>query len=107
MLIDPGKMDRLITVQRRVENRTGTGEAQYTWVTYTQLWAQLMDVGGRERYLPSGRQAEVSTVFRTYFDEGITETMRILYDGVYYDIRYLNRIGYQEGLEIRCKGIKD
>ncbi len=110
MRIDPGKMDRLITIEQQVANsptQTATGEPSNTWSTYKQFWAEKMDVGGRERYLPAGRQAEVNTVFRIHFDSGVNERMRVVLGGVNYDILWLNEIGYSEGLELRCRGKKD
>lgn len=108
--IDPGKMDRLITVQQKTDAspaQTTTGEPSFTWTTYKKFWAQKLDVGGRERFLDSGRQAEVNTVFRTHYDSGVTEAMRISYNSVNYDIMFVNELGRSKYLEIRCRGIKD
>lgn len=110
MRIDPGKMDRLITIEQKTDAspaQTTTGEPSFAWATYKQLWAQKLDVGGRERFAAAGRQAEVETVFRTRYESGVTERMRISLGGVYYDILFINEIGRREGLEIRARGAKD
>jgi SPP1 family predicted phage head-tail adaptor len=110
MRIDPGKMDRLITIQQETADsppQDATGEPSASWTTYAQHWAQKFDVGGKERWLPSGRQAEVNTVFRIYYDSGVTHAMRISLDSVTYDIQYINEIGRREGLEIRATARRD
>ncbi len=110
MLIDPGQMDRVVEIQQMVANdpaQTTTGQPSDTWTTYRKFNAQKWDVGGRERYLPSGRQAEVNTVFRIRYDAGITEAMRIVYNGVNYNIIFINEIGRRQYLEIRTRGEKD
>lgn len=105
MAIDPGKFDRLITIQSATAARSATGDEVLTWATYKQAWAQKMDVGGRERFVPVGRQGEVNAVFRMHYTSGVLPAMRVSYDGQLYDILYANEIGRRQYLELRCKGV--
>ena len=103
-------MQWLLTIQQGTADnppQDTTGEPSVTWTTYATAWAQKIEVGGRERFLPSGRQAEVDTVFRLYYDSGITHSMRISLDNVLYDIKFINEIGRKDGLEIRATAKRD
>lgn len=110
MRIDPGKMNRHITIEQftaATPAQDATGEPSGTWTTYTSAWAEKYDVGGKERFMGSERQAEVSSVFRVYYDSGITHAMRIVCDNINYDIQWINEIGYRDGLEIRATAKRD
>lgn len=110
MRLDPGKMNRSITIQQftaATPAQDDAGEPLGTWTTYATAWAEKYDVGGRERFQASERQAEVGSVFKIYYDSGITHKMRISCDSVVYNIRYINEIGYRDGLEIRTTAERD
>lgn len=104
MKLNLGAMNRIITVEQfTATGQADSGEPAGSWGTYTQLYAEVIFVGGRERYVGYGRQASVTAVFYTRYDDGITPDMRIDLDGSKYGIEYVNEIGLREGLEIRAR----
>lgn len=108
--IDPGRMDRQITIQQLTADspaQNAYGEPSETWTTYATVWAEKLDVGGRERFQSSGRQAEVDTVFRMHYRTGITNKMRIYYNSTAYNILYINELGRKQYLEIRATAMVD
>ena len=108
MRLKLGRMNRKITIEQWTDAspaQDAAGEPQGTWTTYATAWAEVMWVGGRERFIDYGRQAEVTAVFLVR-SEGlgdITAAMRIDLEGTKYDIEYINEIGMREGYEIRAR----
>ena len=108
--IDPGRFDRRITIQQLTADspaQDAFGAPSETWTTYVNCYAEKLDVGGRERFQASGRQAEVDTVFRLHYQSGITNKMRIYYNSTAYDIVYINELGRRQYLEIRATAMVD
>lgn len=105
--IDPGRFDRRITIQTSAETQDSFGEADITWSTFAHCWAEKLDVGGRERFQTSGKQAEVDAVFRIHYQSGITHKMRVYYNGSAYNILYINELGRKQYLELRTVMLVD
>jgi SPP1 family predicted phage head-tail adaptor len=108
--IDPGRFDRRIVIQQLTAGtpaQDAYGEPSETWTTYANAWAEKLDVGGREKYQTSGRQAEVDTVFRIHYQAGITHKMRIYYNSTAYNILFINELGRKQYLEIRATAMVD
>ena len=96
-----GELDRRIRIEQPVETRDEeTGEVETKWVPFAEVWAQRRDLRGREEYSAQQIAAGLDTRFRLRFLEGVTPKMRIVCEGVAYDIRPAVELGRREGLEI-------
>lgn len=99
-----GKLDRRITIQEPVISQDDYGEPVVTgWADVATVWAQVVPVSGREYFDATAVRAEKTTRFRIRWRSGLTEAMRIVYDGRNYDIRSIVELGRREGLEIRAE----
>ena len=105
--MDPSNLDRRITIQEPVVSKDGYGEDVVTgWTPVATVWAQVIPVSGREYFDAAAIRAEKTTRFRIRWRSGVTEAMRIVYDGRSYDILGIVEIGRREGLEIRAEAIE-
>lgn len=84
MSLDPGTLDRLITIERRVVTQDPVyGTSSSTWETHATVWAQVRDV------LPSRAESLDDSVsiarrparIRMRYRSDITSDMRIQVDG--------------------------
>jgi SPP1 family predicted phage head-tail adaptor len=98
-----GRMDRRITLQRQVQGVGQNGEPTSEWAAWLTVWANAYSGSGRE--LEAARQisAEISTQFQIRWVDGLSATMRILWEGRYYDIDHFTEVGRRQRIDIFAK----
>jgi len=98
-----GDLDRRVIIQR--DDGTATdGKHVAAWGTVATVWAQKLDVAGREAFAAGIDQVELADArFKIRWRSGITPANRLLFDGVPYDIVHVGELGRREGLELWCK----
>lgn len=62
-MIDAGKRDQLITIQRGTPTTDDYGGETKTWATYAQAWAQVRRGSGQERRQVAQEQGSQSATF--------------------------------------------
>ena len=95
-----GRMDRRIVIESRTIVQSPTGAPTETWATFATRWAAKRDLSGREYFEGRKDQAEVTTEFTIRWLAGLQREMRVVHDGVTYDIQHLAEIGRREGWTI-------
>jgi SPP1 family predicted phage head-tail adaptor len=98
-----GKMDRQI----RIEQLTQGVGADYG--EPTESWSKWLTC--RANYYTSGKEfeaarqinAEISAWFQVWYVAGLSATMRILYEGRYFDIDHFDEVGRRERWNIWAK----
>ena len=99
-----GKLRHRVTIQRAVEAQNEFGEAVTTWVNVGQVWASVEPLRGREYFQADGTQAEVSTVIRMRYRDGIVAKMRLVHGDDSYDIESVIDVGGRgRELELMCR----
>ena len=106
-MLSAGQRDRLITFQQKVKVSSLTGAVTYTWqniaVDPTE-WAERFDRSGTEGFTANNRLASATTRFRLRHRTDIFEDMRVLDEGIAYDIKAaLDVSGSREFLELMCE----
>lgn len=106
-MIDPGKMDRRILVQKSESVRQGSGQPVDVWVnTFTNgdghIWAMKHTDRTAENYQADKKTASRNEVFVTRYFSEINERMTIVIDGLRYDITGIEEIGRRMGLHIKA-----
>lgn len=97
-----GDFDRRITVQSESDVQLADGTPLGTWSTYCTRWAKMEAAGGTENYDADQLTAERRvkwTLRRDDTTKAISESMRVLFDGIYYQIEVV-----QEATEQRRYG---
>ena len=86
MGLPAGQRDRLVTIQKSTESQS-VGEPVLMWSTHATWWARKLPLGGSEG--SAGGQiayANRRDQWDGLFVSGVHEGMRLLLDGVTYDI---------------------
>jgi len=86
MKLQIGKLDRRITIESRTQTQGAYGELVNAWTTLATPWANVYSGGGREFVAAKQVNAEISIQFQIRWRGDVTDTMRVLWDGKYFDI---------------------
>ena len=77
-------MRRLVTIEQVTETPNEYGEPTQSWAEFAQVWAEQVDLTGRELLQAQQVRATITTRFTMRYLAGVTAKMRILSDGVTY-----------------------
>ena len=102
MILPIGKLDRQITLQSLTQTQGEYGELIDTWSDVATVWANAYAGAGKEFVAARQVNAEVSMQFQIRW-MALSTTMRILYDGKYFDIVDIAEVGRRERLNIFAK----
>ncbi|MCE8523356.1 phage head closure protein [Ruegeria pomeroyi] len=104
-MIRAGKLDRQITLERKVETVAASGAVTFEWLQFATIRAELVQRSADE-YLAGFGEAEAGgAVFRVRYLAGITVADRVTFDGVAYDIDEIAELGRKRALELRCSRV--
>lgn len=107
--MQPGKLDRRITIQHKTTTRNSVGGFVDSWSDYASRWAAHRQLTAKQAI--SGNEVDAmfygegDTVFIIRFDAQVSSDMRIQYDGNVYaveSVREINGTGRQAFMEIVC-----
>jgi len=102
VLVEKGKLDRRVTVERVTTSRDAHNQAVETWGTHATRWASARPAPGTERFESAERAAEAPMRFVFLWEvDLVTVEDRLLHeDGRRYAIASVNEIGRREGWEV-------
>lgn len=89
-----GKMDQKVTLQRLVRTPDGAGGTTTSWHDFAsnaRVWAEVQAKAGRETMTEGRMSATFTVLFLIYNRDDVTETDRIVWQGVTYNIRGIRR----------------
>jgi SPP1 family predicted phage head-tail adaptor len=105
-----GKLDRLISLQRKASTGSSSGQPVDTWTNLiARRWASVAPVRGDERFTAPQYAAKEQTEFRIRWSENVADLTpldRIIYPAgssdptAVYDILAVHEIGRRDGLRI-------
>lgn len=84
-----GKRNHIVTIQAKTPATGEYGGTTYTWATFATVWAAIMPLRGRDLVAAQAAQNETTVRFNIRWISGLTESMRIVYNGKNYDITAL------------------
>lgn len=105
-MLDPGRRDRLVTIEQYALTQDTTGGEVKTYSVFRKAWAQVVPLTARDRNMSGGVHSERESKFLIPYISGIDETMRISYDDLYWEILGIAEIGRREGLELLARAVK-
>ena len=101
-----GRLDRKVTIQTFTATQNDYGEPVETWTTLADVWAERTPLSGREAFI-SDQMAALSLIkYRIRYRSDVDTKARISDAGVYYNIRSVQIIGRNEGLEIVAESVE-
>jgi len=99
-----GKLRHRITIQQATETLSATGAVSLTWATLATVWAERMDLSGREFFQASQVNAEKTVKFRIRYRADLTAKMRVVHEGKTYDLAAaLDEKGRKIELLLMCR----
>lgn len=93
-----GQFRHEITIQRpdyEHETVDDYGRRCVPWVDVETVRAKVADVSGREFYEAAAHQLQNTVTFTMRWLAGVNANMRIVFDGVTYEIDQVNHLGYR------------
>lgn len=78
-----------VTIQEYTATRDDYNDVIETWTNYKTTFAAVQYVSGGENVENSQVVANVKVKFKIRYDSGITEKMKVVYNGNDYNIRYI------------------
>jgi SPP1 family predicted phage head-tail adaptor len=96
-MINIGRLDRKIVIENQTFATNSIGEYISTWAVFHTTFASVAKVSGSEKIEADQVTATNKVRFKIRFFNGIDETMRVLYNGNYYDIVEIQELD-REGL---------
>ena len=86
-MVITGKLRLYITIEQPVRAQNAFGEwIDDTWETFTTCWAAQKNAAGNLTYQAQQHDSRVTCIFQTRFIKGLKPTMRINYQGRYFEI---------------------
>ena len=80
--------DRIVTIERPIATRDGFGSEIVKWFPVAELWAAYRPIRASEQFRRGSNRTQAIRVvdFTIAHRPDITETMRVVYDGLVYGI---------------------
>ncbi len=105
-MINAGKMDRRITIERQTETVKPSGDVVKAWAIVAVVWAEIIQQSATEFFTGFGEAETGSIIFRIRYMPGITTVDRVTYNGSVYGLKEIKEIGRYEALELRGEVLK-
>lgn len=99
-----GERRERIRFEQSTATRSARGGEIWTWTRVDEVWAKVVYQNTRSDEQVLADQVVVSTAiaFDIAYRDGITEKMRIVFDGSNFDIMYIQKPDYKKSLVIQA-----
>ena len=105
--MNPGKLDRRITIQHRQLSKDSAGGRVETWVDSAKVWAQVISQTANEAITADADRSTDDRQFRIRHMAGIASgTHRIFYQLRFYDITGIEQEGRRDFLLVSARAIQ-
>ena len=102
-----GKLDRRITIQRKVLGSDASNQRKITgWTdiaTYPEVWANVDEKSGSEVFQADQLVGLTVANFTIRYRTDVTIENRIVYNSKYYDIQAILDVGRKRFLRLTCE----
>lgn len=82
-----GRLRTRIIIQKQTVRRDKFGQLVNEWLEFCKVRAEIRDITGKEYLSSQAEQAIVDCKILIRYRDDITSDMRVLCNGVYYDIK--------------------
>ena len=100
--MNPGKMDRRITIEARTLGKDAAGGRIETWETSAEVWAELVTRKSREAAAADSERPFDTRTFRIRYRTITEHDHRILYSGKVFNITGISEEGRKDALVIEA-----
>lgn len=99
-MMEAGKLDREIVVERLITTLDEFGGEVTTWSPLATVPAEVNPISDGERFRAGQIGAQVTHRFRIRWGIGVKPTDRVLYDGLVFELHGVKEVGRREGQEL-------
>lgn len=100
--MNAGRFDRLITFQVNTPTRDNIGGKVDAWADYCSMWALYQSGAGFEQVNADRQEAKSNAIFTIRYRDDIRNSMRIVFQGEYYNIQDISEITRRAYLKINA-----
>lgn len=102
-----GRLRNRITIQKQVNHKDDLGQTVNEWVDVCAIRAEIRDLSGKEYQNSQAEQSLTDCKILIRYRNDITTDMRVLCNGIYYDIKAVLEDVKRTRLELPCqKGVR-
>ena len=102
--MNPGKLNRRLTVQARTYTRDATGGVSEAWADDYDIWAEMISQAQEEKLVAEADRSVDTKHFRIRYKSGLSSgTHRILYQLKFYDIEGITDEGIRNTQILKCR----
>lgn len=105
-MMNIGKLDRRITIERRTETVKPSGSVVKAWAPIASVWAEIIQQTATEFFTGYGEAETGSVIFRIRFVADITTADRVTYNGTAYNLKEIKELGRRDALELRGEAVE-
>ena len=98
-----GRLRNRITIQQKVNGKDALGQTVDQWVDVCNVRAEIRDISGREYQSSQAERSQTDCKILIRYRNDITSDMRVLCNGIYYDITAVLEDVKKTRLELPCK----
>ena len=101
-----GRLRHRVTIEQSTPVAAADGELIDSWTTVATVWAEVLELRGREYIAAREAHAEVTTKIKLRYIAGLTPKMRVIFGAHTYDIAHIVDLqGRTRDLELLCTEI--
>ena len=93
-------MDRRVLLQRQSDAQDSSGQVVGAWLDVCSAWAEFKPISATEEEKVDRRSSVQRATFVIRFRSGIEPTMRVVHDGVPWEILGVREIGRRVAIEL-------
>lgn len=105
MMLSAGDLDRRITIQQPLTGIDATGTPNRGYSDLATVWAKQIDVKQDELIDADRTISKLDKIFTIRYRNDVTPEMRLLFEGVAYDIHAITEEGRRIGLNILARAV--
>lgn len=99
-----GNLRHRIEIQHQVHGEDEWGNHVFEWQTFAKVWAEVLDLKGREFWQAVSVASEVTVRVRIRYLPGLEASMRVLHEGRVLEIDHIiDPDGRKRTLQLLCK----
>ncbi|MFZ6801931.1 phage head closure protein [Undibacterium sp. Di24W] len=105
--MNAGRLNRRITIQSFGTTQDAIGQEIQDWSTFAQPWANIRFLNGVESVKADAEVSVSKVSIRIRYRQDITEAMRIVYNGITYQIKaVLPDEAKRDHVDLACEVVK-
>jgi len=104
--MNPGKLNRRVTLQRQDTARDEVGQAKAVWTDVATVWAAVLPLRGREYFESAKVNSEITVRIIIRYRADVKPSWRAVSGGDAYDIvEVINPADGRTQLQLMCKRV--